>query len=119
MKRMPIRRSAVGNENPRSITPFTTLNCVVTAQMPSASTSTASAQKPFSLIKTRNPTRVSWRRESKSMGEDGEDGEDAEDLGDGEDAEDLGDGEDAEDLEDWGDWGGLGDGGDWRSCVLI
>ena len=38
-------RSAFGNEKPRSITPLTTLNIVVTPQMPSASTTTARAQK--------------------------------------------------------------------------
>ena len=38
MKLTLISRSALGNENPRSITPLTTLNIVVTPQMPSAST---------------------------------------------------------------------------------
>ena len=56
--------SAVGNENPRSITPLTTLNIVVTPAMPSARTMTASAQKLFSLIRTRRPMRRSRRRVS-------------------------------------------------------
>jgi hypothetical protein len=39
------RRSLLANEKPRSIAPSTTLNIVVTPQMPSARTITASAQK--------------------------------------------------------------------------
>ena len=42
-------RAAFGKEKPRSITPLTTLNIVVTPQMPSASTRTASAQNDFSF----------------------------------------------------------------------
>ena len=57
-------RSAFGNAKPRSITPLTTLNIVVTPQMPSASTMTASAQKDFSLSRTRNPMRRSRRNVS-------------------------------------------------------
>src|SRR5437867_12382876 len=57
-------RAEFGNENPRSITPFTTLNVVVTPQMPRASTVTASAQNPFSRRSTRSPTRRSWTKSS-------------------------------------------------------
>ena len=52
-------RLAFGNENPRSITPLTTLNIVVTPQMPRARTVTASAQKDFSFTSTRRPMRRS------------------------------------------------------------
>src|SRR3989338_2178789 len=62
MKLTLTSRAEFGNENPRSITPFTTLNVVVTPQMPRASTTTASAQKPFSRRRTRSPTRRSWTR---------------------------------------------------------
>src|SRR3989442_11720891 len=55
-------RAAFGNENPRSMMPFTTLNIVVTPQIPRARTMTASAQKPFSRRRTRRPTRRSWTR---------------------------------------------------------
>src|SRR5438034_4346788 len=55
-------RAEFGNENPRSMIPFTTLNIVVTPQIPSASTTTASAQSPFSRRRTRKPTRISWTR---------------------------------------------------------
>src|SRR6266581_2534769 len=55
-------RAEFGNENPRSMIPFTTLNIVVTPQIPSASTTTASAQNPFSRRRTRKPTRMSWTR---------------------------------------------------------
>src|SRR5688572_9801518 len=55
-------RAEFGNENPRSITPFTTLNVVVTPQMPSARTATAMAQKPFSRRRTRSPTLRSWTK---------------------------------------------------------
>jgi len=46
-------RSPLGNENPRIMAALTTANIVVTAQMPSASTKTASAQKPLSLVRWR------------------------------------------------------------------
>ena len=62
MKFALARRSAVGNEKPRSITPLTTLNIVVTPQMPSASTMTARAQNDFSLMRTRRPIRRSRRK---------------------------------------------------------
>src|SRR5262245_56802404 len=55
-------REEFGNEKPRSITPLTTLNVVVTPQMPSARTVMDRAQKPFSLRRTRRPTRKSWTR---------------------------------------------------------
>ena len=57
-------RSAVGNEKPRSITPLTTLNIVVTPQMPRASTMTARAQKDRSLMRMRRPMRMSRRNVS-------------------------------------------------------
>ena len=59
MKLALASRSAFGNEKPRNITPFTTLNIVVTPQMPSASTMVASAQNDFSLTSTRRPMRRS------------------------------------------------------------
>jgi hypothetical protein len=59
MKFAPASRSAFGNEKPRSSAPLTTLNMVVTAQMPSASTNTASAENPRSLRSTRKPMRTS------------------------------------------------------------
>src|SRR5881409_3159946 len=62
MKLTLTSREVFGNENPRSITPFTTLNVVVTPQMPSANTTTAIAQKPFSRRRTRRPTRRSWTK---------------------------------------------------------
>src|SRR5213594_1487724 len=55
-------RAAFGKENPRSMIPFTTLNIVVTPQMPRARTMTDNAQKPFSRRRTRSPTRTSWTR---------------------------------------------------------
>src|SRR5438093_5614009 len=55
-------RAAFGKENPRSMIPFTTLNIVVTPQMPRARTMTDRAQKPFSRRRTRRPTRTSWTR---------------------------------------------------------
>jgi len=51
MKVTFVIRSALGNENPRIMAALTTANIVVTAQMPSASTKTASAQKPLSLVR--------------------------------------------------------------------
>jgi len=62
------RRGPFGNENPRSITPLTTLNIVVTPAMPSARTTTARAQKPFSLIRTRKPILISRISVWASMG---------------------------------------------------
>src|SRR5688572_15277701 len=67
MKFTFIIRSAFGKENPRSITALTTLNCVVTAAMPMASTKTASAQKALSLTRMRSPMRTSCVRLSKAM----------------------------------------------------
>ena len=67
VKATPTSRSAFGNEKPRSMMPFTTLNCVVTAQMPSASTKMASAQNAFSLTSTRAPIRTSWAMDSASI----------------------------------------------------
>ena len=52
-------RPAFGNENPRSITPLTTLNIVATLAIPSASTITARAQKDFSLTSRRRPILIS------------------------------------------------------------
>ena len=49
MKLTPTSRLALGKLKPRSMTPFTTLNIVVTPQMPSASTTTARAQNDFFL----------------------------------------------------------------------
>ncbi len=57
-------RAAFGKEKPRSITPLTTPNIVVTPQMPSASTRTASAQNDFSFTRTRSPIRRSRRKVS-------------------------------------------------------
>src|ERR1043166_1977210 len=51
--------SGCGKENPRKTMALTTVNCVVTAPMPSASTSTARKRKPLSINKTRSPTRTS------------------------------------------------------------
>ena len=67
MKFALARRSAVGNEKPRSITPFTTLNIVVTPQIPRASTMTARAQNDFSLMRTRTPIRRSWPKVSATI----------------------------------------------------
>src|SRR5687767_4435158 len=61
-------RSPLGNENPRSITPFTTLNIVVTPLIPRARTTTASAQNVFSLNRTRRPILTSRDRFSRVMG---------------------------------------------------
>src|SRR2546427_6905227 len=61
-------RAAFGNENPRSMIPFTTLNIVVTPQTPRARTVIASAQKPFSRRRTRSPTRRSWTNVSATIG---------------------------------------------------
>ncbi len=60
-------RATFGNENPCSITPFTTLNVVVTPQMPRARTVTAIARNPFSRRRRRNPTRRSWTRRSVTL----------------------------------------------------
>src|SRR5581483_574766 len=57
-------RSACGKSNPRSITPLTTLNIVVTPQIPSPSTMTASEQNARSLTSTRRPIRTSRRKRS-------------------------------------------------------
>src|SRR2546422_6826214 len=51
-------RAAFGKENPRSMIPFTTLNIVVTPQMPRARTMTDNAQKPFSRRRDRKSTRL-------------------------------------------------------------
>jgi hypothetical protein len=67
MKFTFIKRLAFGNENPRSITPLTTLNIVVTPAMPSARTITARAQNPFSLIRTRRPILTSRNSVSASI----------------------------------------------------
>ena len=69
MKLTSARRSAFGNEKPRSMTPLTTLNIVVTPQMPSASTKIASAQNAFSLTRTRKPMRISRAVSSATMGQ--------------------------------------------------
>jgi hypothetical protein len=61
------RRSAFGNENPRSIVPFTTLNMVVTPQIPSANTTMARVEKARSLRRTRNPMRTSCTKVSSDM----------------------------------------------------
>jgi hypothetical protein len=52
-------RSAFGNENPRSMAPLTTLNIVVTPQMPSAITTMARIENARSLRSTRKPMRIS------------------------------------------------------------
>src|SRR5215813_10085542 len=62
MKETLTIRAEFGNENPRIMIPFTTLNMVVTPQIPSASTTIASAQNPFSRRRTRKPTRRSWTK---------------------------------------------------------
>src|SRR3954469_13104445 len=67
MKLRLASRSALANENPRSITPFTTLNIVVTPAIPSARTITARAQKLFSLVRTRRPTLRSRRKISVAI----------------------------------------------------
>src|ERR1043166_1082014 len=51
--------SGCGKENPRKTMALTTVNCVVAAPIPRASTSTARKRKPLSFNKTRNPTRTS------------------------------------------------------------
>src|SRR6476646_5046333 len=61
-----INCSGWGKENPRNTKAFTTVNCVVTPQMPSARTRTASKQNDFSLIKTRNPIRISCKNDSNT-----------------------------------------------------
>src|SRR6267378_3045546 len=58
-----INCSGCGNENPRNTIALTTVNCVVTPQMPSPSTSTARKQNDLSLNKTRRPTRTSCQNE--------------------------------------------------------
>src|SRR6266404_6212991 len=60
----PISCSGCGNENPRSTNALTRVNCVVTPQMPSASTNTARKQNDFSLNRTRKPMRTSCRNDS-------------------------------------------------------
>jgi hypothetical protein len=60
MKFALARRSAFGNEKPRSITPLTTLNIVVTPQIPRARTTMASVENDRSLRRTRKPMRRSW-----------------------------------------------------------
>ena len=67
MKLTLASRAAFGNEKPRSMTPFTTLNMVVTPPMPRARTMTARAQKAFSLTSTRSPMRRSRRTPSAPM----------------------------------------------------
>src|SRR5690242_6689736 len=67
MKLALASRSAFGNPKPRSITPLTTLNIVVTPQMPRARTTTASAQNARSFTSTRAPTRRSRRRVSATI----------------------------------------------------
>src|SRR5438270_1826921 len=59
-----INCSGWAKENPRRTVAFTTVNCVVTPQMPSASTVTARKQNDFSLNKTRRPIRTSCRNDS-------------------------------------------------------
>jgi hypothetical protein len=61
------RRSAFGNENPRSITPLTTPNMDVTPQMPRARTTMARMENERSLRRTRRPMRISWATVSDSM----------------------------------------------------
>jgi len=65
---MLVSRAALGKEKPRSMTPLITLNWVVTAQMPRASTATASPANVFSLANTRKPMRTSWVKLSMNMG---------------------------------------------------
>src|SRR5262245_25976474 len=67
MKLALTSRSAFGNAKPRSSTPLTTLNIVVTPQMPSARTTTARAQKARSFTSMRRPTRRSWRKVSATI----------------------------------------------------
>src|SRR5262245_41339070 len=67
MKFALARRSLFGNEKPRRIAPLTTLNIVVTPQMPSARTMIASAEKARSLRRTRRPIRISCRKVSESI----------------------------------------------------
>ena len=68
MKFALARRSAVGKEKPRSITPFTTLNIVVTPQIPRASTMTAERAERFFLDENADaPIRRSWPKVSATI----------------------------------------------------